>query len=274
MRPIFAYDSYREYLKDYYREKKKLNPLYSFRFFARKAQLKSGNYLKVVMDGGRSLTHKTVHKFNKGLGLNEREALYFENLVFYNQATDESEKAFYLKNMEMAKSQDARALLSKDQYEVLSHWHPLAIKELALLPDFEFSARWIASRFDHKITPQQAKEAIDLLERVGLVEVDRKAGRLRPTNQSMESPDVDTSAPIGLFHKAVLKHAVTAIDEQKIDERCLSALTVAVRKKDLPEAFRRIQKFLKEMDAYFMKGKSYDSVYQLAVQLFRLDSDA
>lgn len=273
MKSIFTYDSYRTYLHDYYQEKKVSNPSYSFRYFAKKSQLKSGNYLKVVMDGGRNLTHKTVLKFTKGLGLNEWESIYFENLVFNNQARDDSEKNFYSKNMELARSHDTRALLSKDQYEVLTNWHPLAIKELALLSHFKLSPKSIAAQLDHKITPQQAKDAIDLLERLGLIKVNLKAGKIHITNQSMQSPDVDTSAPIALFHKSILKLALESIDQQKIDERCLSSLTVAVRKKDLPEAFQKIHKFRNEMDTYFVKGKPYDSVYQLAIQLFRIDAD-
>lgn len=273
MKSIFKYDSYREFLSDFYRKKKKQNPLYSFRFFAKKAQLKSGNYLKLVMDGGRNLTHKTVIKFSKGLGLNEWESLYFENLVFYNQADEDSEKSFYLKNMDLARSQDSRIFLSKDQYEILSGWHTLAVRELALTSNFDPSSRKIASRLDHKITPQQAREALELLERLGLIQTDSKSGKIRITNQSLQTPDVDTSAPIAAYHKSILKLALDSIDEQKIDERCLSALTVAVRKKDLPEAFQKIHKFRNEMDSYFVKGKPYDSVYQLNIQLFRIDSN-
>ena len=205
--------------------------------------------------------------------LNDWEAQYFENLVFYNQAKDESERTFYYKNMELARAQNSQTLLTKDQYEVLANWHHLTIKEMGLLPDFELSARWIASRLDHKITPQQAKEALELLERVGLVEIDSKKGKMRGTHQTMLTPDVGTSGPVAKFHKALLQLALESIDQQSVDERCLNALTIAVRKKDLPEAFKKISKFTKEMNAYFTKGTPYDSIYQLAIQLFRVDAD-
>ena len=71
------------------------------------------------MDGQRGLTHKSVHKFIKGLQLNEWESLYFENLVFFNQAKEKEEKDFYYKNMELARSHQTQAFLSKDQYDVL-----------------------------------------------------------------------------------------------------------------------------------------------------------
>lgn len=175
--------------------------------------------------------------------------------------------------MELARAQNSQVLLTKDQYEVLANWHPLTIKEMSLLSDFELNARWIASRLDHKITPQQAKEAIELLERIGLVEIDSKKGKMRSSHQTMNTPDVDTSGPVAKFHKALLQLALDSIDQQSVDERCLNALTIAVRKKDLPEAFKKISKFTREMNAYFTKGTSYDSIYQLAIQLFRVDAD-
>jgi uncharacterized protein (TIGR02147 family) len=273
MKPILTYESYRELLKDFYEEKKQSNPAYSYRIFSKKAGLNADNYLKLVMDGQRNITQKNVLKFARGLNLSESETRYFENLVFYNQAKDESDRSFYYKNMELARSHSSRGLLTKDQYEVLSSWHPLAIKELGLLPEFNLSSKWIASKLDHKITPQQAKEAIALLERLNLIRVDQQTGKIHGTNQSLETPEVDTSSAIGSFHKTILNLASEAIDHQKIDERCLSSLTVAVRKKDLPEAFKKIHKFRNEMDTYFVKGKPYDSIYQLAIQLFRIDQD-
>ncbi len=273
MKAVFTYDSYRDFFNDYYQDKKRTNPSYSFRFFAKKAGLQSGNYLKLVMDGERNLSHKTVLKFIKGLNLNEWEALYFENLVFYNQATEASEKSFYSKNMELARTQHSQVLLSKDQYEVLTNWHPLAIKELALLSEFKLNSRWIASRLDQKITPQQAKEALELLERLNLIKIDQKRGKIHSTHQTMNTPDVDTSGPVATFHKAILNLALKSIDQQSAEQRCLNALTIAVRKKDLPAAFQKIYKFTQEMNAFFTKGTPYDSVYQLAIQLFRVDTD-
>ncbi|MCC7460557.1 MAG: TIGR02147 family protein [Proteobacteria bacterium] len=273
MKAVFSYASYREFLSDHYKTKKKINSSYSFRFFAKKAGLRSGNYLKLVMDGERNLTQKTVLKFIKGLNLNEWEALYFENLVFYNQSKSEEDRAFYFKNMLLARDQTERTILNKDQYAVLSNWYPLVIKELGLLRQFELNGRWISNRLNQKISPQQAKEAIELLERLNLIRINHRTGKIEGTNQSLQSPDLDTSDAISNYHKSVLQLATEAVDQQHISNRCLSTLTVAVNKTDLPEAFKKIHKFRNEMDSFFVKGRSYDSVYQLAIQLFRIDTD-
>ncbi len=224
------------------------------------------------MDGERNLTHHNVRNFGRGLGLGEREQLYFENLVFFNQSDDEQEKAFYRKNLENLRAQDDRTLLTKDQFEVYSTWYPLAIKELLLISGMKTLPKQIARRFDHRFTPQQAKEALNLLLRLGLIK-ETANGSYKVTQQSMQTPNLAKSSAIAKFHQEMVEMVKEAVDRQSAQERCLSALTVAVRKKDLPEAFRRIHRFRNEMDAFFGKGKPYDSVYQLNLQLIRLDRD-
>jgi uncharacterized protein (TIGR02147 family) len=273
MKAVFEYESYRTFLQDYYRSKKKDNPSFSFRYFAKKAGLNSGNHLKVVMDGTRNLTHVTVPKFTKGLALGEWEALYFENLVFFNQSSDATEKNFYLRNMELARAHNTQVLLSRDQYEVLSNWYPLAIKELTLMSGFKLDCRWISAKLGRKITPQQVKEALDLLVRLKLIRINKKTGKIQNLHPTMQTPDVDTSEAIGRFHKNSLTMAIQAVDQQSVEERHLNSLTIALNKKDLPTAFKKSSKFIKEMNSYFMKGKPYDAIYQLSIQLFRMDND-
>src|SRR5258706_11898436 len=128
MKPIFTYDNYRSFLRDHYQEKKRQSKSYSFRYFAKKAGLDSPNYYKLVMDGQRNLTHRNIRKFSKGLGLSDRETLFFENLVLQNQSKEPEEKEFYTKNLELVRAQDERALLSHDKHLVLTQWYPLAIK--------------------------------------------------------------------------------------------------------------------------------------------------
>jgi uncharacterized protein (TIGR02147 family) len=269
---ILTYNDYRAFLRDYYNEKKEKSASYSFRFFARKAGLRSPNYLKLVMDGERNLTHRNIRKFALGLGLGDREQLYFENLVFFTQAKDPADREFFKKNLETIRAKDDRTLLTRDQYEIFALWYPAAIREALLIPGFPTTPKKLAARFDHSFTPQQAREALDLLLRIGMIETD-KTGGLRVTKQSIQTPDLTKSEALVRFYHSMIEMAQRAVEGQSSKERCLSGVTVAVRKEDLKEAFRRIHEFRNEMNAFFSKGKAYDAVYQLNLQLFRLDCD-
>ena len=96
MHSLFEYMNYRDFLRDYYEEKKREHSFYSFRLFSQKAGFKSPNFLKLVIDGNRNLSKESVYKFVKALGLNKKESDYFENLVFFNQSESLEEKNAYL----------------------------------------------------------------------------------------------------------------------------------------------------------------------------------
>ena len=68
MNSLFEYMNYRDYLRDYYAEKKKQHAFYSFRLFAQKAGFASPNFFKLVIDGKRNMSKESVFRFSKALG--------------------------------------------------------------------------------------------------------------------------------------------------------------------------------------------------------------
>src|ERR1700677_634705 len=119
---IYTYQDFRSYLKDFYNERRSKDRKFSIRFFARRAGLRSQNYLKVVMDGRRSLTARNVPKFIKGLGLIGSQAEYFEALVNLNQARDNTEQKIYLDRIEHLQKKKTAYNLTGSQLELFSHW--------------------------------------------------------------------------------------------------------------------------------------------------------
>lgn len=89
---IMGHVDYREFLKLTYERLKEHRPQFSYRYFAKKAGLRSPAFFKMVIDGERNLTPKTTEKFILGLGLHGSEADYFQILVRYNQAKKDSER--------------------------------------------------------------------------------------------------------------------------------------------------------------------------------------
>lgn len=93
---IFDYMNYRDYLRDFFEEKKRELRFYSYRLFSLKAGFKSPNFLKLVIKGERNLSKQSVYKFSKALNLSKTETDYFENLIFFNQSKTPDEKSFFL----------------------------------------------------------------------------------------------------------------------------------------------------------------------------------
>ena len=81
---VFAYSDYRAFLRDYYRARKAAGRGFSYRSFSRRAELRSPNYLKLVIDGERNLSADMAKRFASACGLQGDEERYFMDLVARN----------------------------------------------------------------------------------------------------------------------------------------------------------------------------------------------
>ena len=104
MEPPFlsTYSDYRLYLKDYYEFKRATEGVvrpYSYSNFSAAADIKSPNYLKLIIEGKRNLSERMMDKFAKALRLTRQESEEFRRLVRYSQATDPLERNRYLREL-------------------------------------------------------------------------------------------------------------------------------------------------------------------------------
>ncbi|HUP58704.1 MAG TPA: TIGR02147 family protein, partial [Bdellovibrionota bacterium] len=144
---IFEFTDYRTYLKAFYETKKVTNPAYSMSTFTRRAGLghNSRGYLKLIIEGKRNLTPHTVRRFADALGLQPREALYFENLVYFNQAKTPKDKDYYFQRVSISTAgRESKPFeLLRSQYQFYSNWYYVAVWSLAGLPSFNEDPEWI-----------------------------------------------------------------------------------------------------------------------------------
>jgi hypothetical protein len=130
MNSVFNYVNYRRFLKDYYQQAKAEKKYFSYRYFSRRAGINSPNFLKVVIEGKRNLSSKTIDKFANALGLNRNEAMFFRRLVVFNQAKTASEKQeSYIILREIA-NQMRQNSKSADSHESFEKWYTNVVREL------------------------------------------------------------------------------------------------------------------------------------------------
>jgi len=108
MRSIYDYTDYRRFLKDQFLEKKKTNPLFSYRSFNRVAGITSSAFLKQVLDGKRNLGNRGIQMVARGFCLTEAETRHFEYLVKFNQSETEAERDLYSRALTENKSATGR----------------------------------------------------------------------------------------------------------------------------------------------------------------------
>ncbi len=265
---LFDYFDYRDYLQDYYQFHKKRNSAYSYRLFARKAKLGSPNYLKLVVDGKRRITDRTLYQFARGLGLNRDEEKYFRELVMYQEVSDPDSKELHLRSLlKYQEKQRTPTPLRADRIKFLLDWHHSVIRELVLNADFREDPIWIARRLGNKISEAQARESLDLLIRLKFLERNAE-NRLEQKEPLLTSSDEVPSHVIRSLHRTYLRKAINSIFSVPMEKRELSGLVLSIPGTRLKEIKEELKEFRKKLNRKYGLDKNGDEVYFVGLYLF------
>ena len=266
---IFEYTEYRLFLQDYYLRTKELRPEFSFRVFSRLAGFSSPNFLKLVIKGERNLSLESIPKFVAALKLRKDEARFFESLVLLSQAKAPEAKRQLTEKVLGFRSYKKFHPLKGDEYRYYTQWYWVPVRELVGLPDFDESPEWVAKTLLPAITVEQAKEALEGLEKLGLISRD-SAGQLRQTDSVVTTEDEFSSAAFREFHREMLKRASESIALIPRMERELSAATVGLSEESAKRVKLMIQKLRKKILEIADQDAHPERVYQVGLQLFPL----
>ena len=99
MKPITEYQDYREYMRDFYAERKRCS-YFTWRKFASLAGFASSAYLKLVSDGQTTLSKPGIPKVARAMGLEGFDYTYFTLLVKLGNAKNDDEKESALSELE------------------------------------------------------------------------------------------------------------------------------------------------------------------------------
>lgn len=267
---IFDFNDYREYLAAYYNGKKASTPSYSHRVFARQAGLSSPSHLLMIIRGERNLSLKTIQKFAEGLNLTPKERRYFELLVQYDQTEDLQLKAkHFAEIMSLKVTTKGLHSLEKERFDFLSKWYVVAIYVLVDLKSFQPDTAWIIKRLGGKITIRQAKEALDSLLALGLIETDEFRGYKQSAGAITVADDTKSMAVYN-YHQSMMQLAAEALRSQDLTTREMNGATITIPKDKLPELKDKIRAFRKEINQLASSYADPTEVYQLNIQLFSL----
>lgn len=244
---------YIDFLLSELANKTKVNPLYSQRAFAKFLGVSPGS-LNEILKGKRKLSLKAAIKMSKKLQLSKVEIRDFLALVDGNES---GENAF--------ESSLVEKQLSNDTFDVVSDWYCFAILSLADCQDFKWTELHISKRLG--ISLWQAKDAVNKLLRVGLIEKTKKG--YRTSSDFVLSPDGVPSKAVRKFHHSILQKAQDALETQSVDEREISGVFMALDPKKLDKIKGEIDQFQNDIVEKYSKGKQLE-VYQFETALFRL----
>ena len=268
MKSIFEYLDYRQYLRDYYEEKKQTTPAFSMRMLAKQIGIRSPSFFKMVIDNQRSLSDAVIEKFTTALKLKSKEAQYFESLVLFNQSKTDKQRELHLSRMIKLRPQIKSADLSKEQYEYFRFRYFVIIREMVALPHFQEDYEWIASSLTPSIRPHEAQHAIQSLIKIGLLKRD-KDGKLMQQDASIATLPEVFSIELFNLHREWVKLAQERFPVVPPENRDYSAMTVPVPKSKVKNIKKMIADFRDEILAYLNTGdQEFEEVYQINMQMF------
>lgn len=262
---VFEYQDPRAFLKDVLGFKRFRNRNFSARSWARMMGFRSHALLGFLLAGKRRIRPQHLENLLKGLDLDERERRYFQTLVHYRIATNDTEKKLYQDWLAEAARDPESKVLEIDHFKVVADWVHWAIAEMTLLKDFRPDPEWISKRLGGARTPEVIGESIERLVSVGLLK--RTENGLKKVHSRVTTPKNAVSRAIREHHRAVLGLAGEALDSQSTHERFFNSCTMTIDRRKLPEAQNLILEFRSKMERLMVGA---DETYELSVQFFRL----
>ena len=184
MKSVTEYKEYREYVLDYYRERKRCSA-FTWREFARLAGFASGSYLKLVCDGKTRLREEGAKKTALAMGLAGFELDYFVLMVRYENAKTDQEKKKCFEEIQALGDANRVKILGSEMYTFYETWKHSVVRELAVaMPGAKPNE--IAKVCKHAISASDVSESLRFLVKTGFLTRDIK-GNYHQANVSQHA---------------------------------------------------------------------------------------
>jgi len=256
---------FRRRLSDELARRAERNPGYSLRAFARALRTDPGA-LSRILSGQKVPSYKLSQRIFQTLMLSpEEQNEFLSSIVRTRQSTGIKRLSPVLKQFRNPHSERPREL-SLDVFRVISDWYHYAILELTYVEGFRSDPKWIAQKLG--ISAVEAKLAVERLLALELLKIED--GAYVKTDFLLTTADRDmTTAAHRKRQKQVLQKAIHSLENDPIELRNQSAMTMAIDPKKVPAAKKKIDEFLQELCSFLESGDRLQ-VYELSASLFPL----
>lgn len=274
---IFEYLDYREFLKDYYNQKKAANSAFSLRVFSDKIGFKAKDFISRVMNGEKNLSQQSIPKVASGLRLGKHETEFFVALVEFNQAETTADRDTAFEKMQavlkVVRFAEKQHLLGHAQYMIYSHPRHLFIRSLIGMFGFDGDYAALAKQVNPKITPDEARQSVKLLEECQLIKKDED-GKYILTESAITTGDRTSKLALRGYHQNCLKMGADSIDRDPPGKRHISGLTLGISQEGYERIVERINAFRKEIALIAEEDEGSDKVFQMEFALFQVGGKA
>ena len=266
MKDIFEYTGYRQYIADYYAEKKE-KTAFTWREFTKKAGFTSSVYLKYISEGQFSLSEDAVERVADAMHLTGQRREYFREMTQFDHAkTDKAKKDAFNRMLAIANQNKAK-IIEGDAFRYFDSWKNPVLRELApAMPGAKPLALAHACR--PKISAAEVSESLNFLVRADLLQKDENDNYVQTDRVVTTGPMGAAAVAIRGMHRQMGELALEAIEGVPQNERHFSGITLGITRNAYHEIVEEIAAFRKRIIEIATREKDTDEVYRLNVQFF------
>ncbi len=267
MKPVMQYTDFREFLKDFYQERKPYG--FTFREFSKLAGYSSPVFLKLVIEGKANLSEVGTERVANATGLASADAEYFRILVAMNQSKDAEQKKRLFKELRSIAKANKVKIVGEDQYDYYESWISPVLRE-ALPHMAKSKASEVADTLAFKSSAAEIRKSIQVLLNAGLLSQNAD-GSFAQTDRKISTGNLEMpSLAVRDMHRQMGELAVRALDMIPVEDRDISGLTLGVPESVLPRLRAEIADFRRRIANIVTESPETDRVYRLNVQFFPL----
>ena len=264
---IFQFTNFRKYLDEYQAARVQTDPDFTRAGACALLGLpKTRSYYNDIIKG-KKLSSRMIPKFVEVLGLNKKEAKYFEAMVNMDQAKTATERNAFFEEL-LKQHPDSHRILNEDAYEYYNHWYNSVLFTALEVVDVSDDLEPIQKLISPKVSVGTLKRSLELLERLGFVRKNEN-GFWKSCRDSVSSGTYNNSDLVRQYQLQCFelsKQALLAGDESSSD---MATFTFSVS----DDAFKAIAKEIQGLKAKVRKiimldKKKATGVHQLNVHLF------
>lgn len=274
---ISDYLDYRQFLADFYEYKKAktrrdIRP-YNYQMFSAAADIKSPNYLKMIIEGRRNLSDEMILKFAKALALSKEQTEEFAHLVHFNQTSEPAERNIYLKKIsEHRVAQKIRTgEIDEKTWNKIPNWAAWIIYAMVDMQGVKFDIASLKKTLRGKASEQEIEMALESLLKSGELVKDSQTGEIKKSRQLIESAEDIPVALVRKLQTQLMYLGLESLYQDQPTEREFGTLTLCLSKEEFEEIkfkLRQMRKAIHKDNSIARTKSKGDKVYQLNIQLF------
>lgn len=274
---LAAFTDYRQFLKEFYEYRRALTKTslrpYSYANFAAAADIKSPNYLKLIIDGQRNLSSDMAKKFARAVALNKEETEEFLALVDFTQATEPLERNRYLKVLAdlRVRQQLKSGEIKAETWDKVPSWVTWVLYALADQNNTTFAIDELFEIMRGKARPEDIRRSLDRLIESGELVRDPVSGAVSKGRELMTGSE---NIPVALVRKLQAELIYLGLESLFQDipqDREFGAQTLALTEDEFELLKFELRQFRKRWTkdvSVARTSRKGDRVFQLNIQLF------